>query len=119
MSDYRAQPPRRYNTGVFFRYLAILFWVIFPAFVVWTVISAVDDSILPGLAGYTAAFGAGAVMIGLLALSSGLLMAHHRRTNTYNDPERYWTGRELFYAVVFVVTLFCSMYFLPSFYFSL
>jgi hypothetical protein len=60
-----------------------------------------------GLLGDTAAFWVNTLLMGALAFLSGPLLAHSVRSAPRGTRERgEWTGEELFYAIVFFISLF-------------
>jgi hypothetical protein len=60
-----------------------------------------------GLLGGWSAFVVNTSLMGALAILSGPLLLHHFRRFPYEDRERgEWTGTELFYAIVFCLTVF-------------
>ena len=50
------------------------------------------------------------LILGALALSSGLLVLLERRANTFNEPEHQWTLPETLYATVLFGSLFFGIY---------
>lgn len=89
------------------RFLTAVFRAVGSATVVWVLLLLSVNAQTLGTLGLTASFYVTVALVtALMALSGPLLLFHHRY-----HPERYrergeWTGAELFYAVVFVLTLF-------------
>jgi hypothetical protein len=60
-----------------------------------------------------------AVLMGIVVVCSGLITWQEFRANPAEEAEYgEWTGRMMFYASVFGITLFMSFYFVPMVFFS-
>lgn len=97
------------------RALTAVFWAALLLFVVWVALSEGSNELLPGLLGDNA-LRLGAVLEGIVWVSSGLLLLHHKRAK--GGDEDYWTGAETFYAIVFAIATFFAFYYLAALFFS-
>jgi hypothetical protein len=89
------------------RLLTIVFWITVAITVGWVAVSAWDYEFVRGLLGEEGARLATTLLMGALALLSGLLVLHHRRSA---GDEDYWTGAELVYALALFLSLFYGVY---------
>ncbi len=107
------------GTRITARFLTATFWISVVVFVVLLAAYTIAGDLILSLLGQTGAVWAFGTLIGLVLFSSGVLMRHHRRTKSGGDhPERYWSGAETFFAIVFYLTLFVSLWYLPVLFFS-
>ena len=88
------------------RALAAVFWAVFFATVGWVTLSNWDYGFAVGLFGEKGSRLATTLLLGALALTSGLLVLRHRQ----GDDDHYWTGAELVYALVLFAALFSGIY---------
>jgi hypothetical protein len=73
----------------------------------WLLLLLFARNLVFGLLGDWSAFVVNTSLMGALAILSGPLLLHHFRSFPYEDRERgEWTGMELFYAIVFCLTVF-------------
>lgn len=107
----------------FVRILTAILWVVAPIFVAMVTLSGFDYDLLVGLIGdqgLRAVFGA---LVSVVLICSGLLTWHEFRANPLKAEalgREYgpWTGKMLFYATVFGITLFLSAFFVPAIFFA-
>ncbi len=78
---------------------------------------AVDHTFIVGRLGERGSLLGFTLLLGALALTSGLLVAYHRLTNTFIDRDAYWTGAEVGYALALFVSLFFGLYSFLGWYF--
>ncbi|HZC01281.1 MAG TPA: hypothetical protein VE844_07950 [Gammaproteobacteria bacterium] len=97
--------------------LTVVFWLSFVVLVGWVTLYAWNDALIVDQLGEKGARFLNTVLFGVVALSSGLLVAYYRLTNIFIDPERYWTGAEVFYALVLFASLFFGLYSFLGWYF--
>ena len=77
------------------RVLDVVFWI--------------TAALLVGALGFFDEPAVNAVLMAMLVLCSGLLALYEFRLNPLSETERgEWTGRQLFYAVVFTISFFVS-----------
>jgi hypothetical protein len=77
------------------RVLDVVFWI--------------TAALLGGALGFFDAPAVNAVLMAMLVVCSGLLALYEFRLNPLSETERgEWTGRQLFYAVVFTISFFVS-----------
>jgi len=90
------------------RILNRVFWVAAALFVA----SLFLTDITAGLFGESGAQVVKAVLLVVVVICSGLIAWHEFRLNPMADTERgEWTGRQLFYAIVFTITFFVGFIF--------
>ena len=84
-----------------------VFRVVFAVTLGWFLSLLLAAGLVFGLLGDAGAFWVHTILMGSLALLSGPLLAYHVRNNSHQSSERgEWTGSELFFAIVFFITLF-------------
>ena len=84
-----------------------VFRVVFAVTVGWYLSLLLAAGLVFGMLGDAGAFWVHTTLMGALALLSGPLLAYHVRNNPHEHNERgEWTGSELFFALVFFITLF-------------
>src|SRR5215207_1701152 len=84
-----------------------LFKVVAGVSVAWVLVLQFARNLVFGLLGAPSAFVVNTSLMGALAKLSGPLLLHHFRSFPCEDRERgEWTRTELFYAIVFFMTLF-------------
>ena len=86
--------------------------------VAWLVLSTTAAGFVFSALGQREAGLVHVLILGALALSSGLLVLLERRTNTFADPEREWTLSESMYALVLFGSLFFGIYAFFGWYYS-
>lgn len=89
------------------RLLTAAFRAVGSAAVVWVLLLLSANAQTLGTVGLTVSFYVTVALVTALMVLSGPLLVYHHRYH----PERFrergeWTGAELFYAVIFVLTLF-------------
>jgi hypothetical protein len=87
--------------------LKALFWFALAAEVAWLIFATAAEGVVSSVFDRKGEGLVHLLILGALALFSGLLVLAERCTNTFNEPERQWTLAETLYAVV----LFCSLFF--------
>jgi hypothetical protein len=98
------------------RILNVAFWVAALLFVLLLFLNFLGsyDFIL-GLVGDRGLRVIGAVLIGVVLICSGVIALNEFRLNPLVDTERgEWTGRQLFYALVFVISFFLAFFYIPA-----
>ena len=101
------------------RILNVAFWVAALLFVLLLFLNILGsyDFIL-GLVGDRGLRVIGAVLIGVVVICSGVIALNEFRLNPLVDTERgEWTGRQLFYALVFVISFFLAFFYIPAAFF--
>lgn len=98
--------------------LKLLFWCALAAEVAWLVLATAAGETVSSLLGAGDQGLVHLLILGTLALSSGLLVLLERRANTFNDPEHQWTLSETVYAIVLFGSLFFGAYAFFGWYFS-
>jgi hypothetical protein len=90
--------------------LTALFWLSFVAVAGWLTVYAVDHAFIVGRLGERGSRLGFTLLLGALALASGLLVAYHRLTNMFIDRDAYRPGAEVGYALALFVSLFFGLY---------
>ncbi len=98
--------------------LKVLFWFSLVAEVAWLVLATTASGLVFSALGQRGASLVHVLILGVLALSSGLLVLLERRANTFADPEREWTLSETVYALVLFGSLFFGIYAFFGWYYS-
>lgn len=98
--------------------LIVLFWLAFVAVAGWLAVYAVDHAFIVGRLGERGSRPGFTLLLGALALTSGLLVAYYKLTNMFIDRDAYWTAAEVSYAVVLFIALFFGLYSFLGWYFS-
>ena len=84
-----------------------VFRVVFALTVGWYLALLLAAGLIFGLLGDAGTFWVHTTLMGALAILSGPLLAYHIRNNPHEHNERgEWTSSELFFAIVFFITLF-------------
>ena len=84
-----------------------VFRVVFAVTVGWYLSLLLAAGLVFGVLGDAGTFWVHTILMGALTLLSGPLLAYHVRHNPHEHNERgEWTGSELFFALVFFITLF-------------
>ncbi len=84
-----------------------VFRVVFAVTVGWYLSLLLAASLVFGVLGDAGTFWVHTTLMGALALLSGPLLVYHAPNNPHEHNERGdWTGSELFFAIVFFITLF-------------
>ncbi len=89
------------------RTLTAVFWTTLATTVAWVALSTWDYGAASGLFGEGGSRLVTTLLLAGLALSSGVLVLHHRRSG---GDEEYWTGPELVYALALFVSVFYGVY---------
>ena len=87
-----------------------LFWCAFTAEVAWLVLATTAYDRLFSVLGQKNFGFVHLLILGALALSSGLLVMLEKRANAFNDPEHEWSLAETLYAMVLFASLFFGIY---------
>ena len=98
--------------------LKALFWCALVAEVAWIILGIAAQGAVSSVLDQKGEGLVQLLILGALALSSGLLVLAERRTNSFNDPEHQWTLSETLYALVLFVSLFFGIYAFFGWYFS-
>lgn len=80
----------------------------------WVVVSAWDYEFVDGMLGEQGSRPATTLLMGTMALLSGLLVLHHRRSA---GDEEHWTGTELVHALALFLPLLYGVYSFFGWYF--
>lgn len=97
--------------------LTVLFWPSVVALGGYLTVHTVDPAFIVGGLGERGSRLGLTLLLGAVALTSGLLVAYHRLTSTFVDPDAYWTAAEVSYAVVLLMALFFGLYSFLGWYF--
>jgi hypothetical protein len=98
----------------FVRILAVVLWVAATLFVVMLFAGGLSFEFLVGLLGSERLETLEAVLIGTVALCSGLIAWYEFRANNAEETEYgEWTGKAALYATIFGITLFLSFLYVP------
>ena len=90
------------------RVLNVVFWVAAPLFMAALFLSDLTASLF-GDRGYRAV---NAALLVVLVVCSGAITSYEFGRNPVADTERgEWTGRQLFYALVFAISFFLACFF--------
>jgi hypothetical protein len=93
------------------RVLEAAFWVAASLFVA----SLAFSDFAAGLFGDRSLRVVNAVLLGAVVICSGVVAWYEFRLNPMADTERgEWTGRQLFYGLVFTITFFIAFIFIPT-----
>lgn len=90
--------------------LKAIFWCALTAEVGWLVLASTAYDLVFSALGQGGFGLVHLLILGALALSSGLLAALERRADAFNEPEHQWTLAETLYATVLFVSLFFGVY---------
>ena len=90
--------------------LKAIFWCALAAEVGWLIFASTAYDLVFSALGQSGFGLVHLLVLGALALSSGLLVALERRANTFNEPEHQWTLAETLHATVLFVSLFFGFY---------
>ena len=105
-------------TRIFIIFLAVVFAVFATLTVLWLVVTGWDYGMVVGVVGERGARLINTLLLGVLALTSGVLLLYHKRTNPYAEPAEQWTMAEIIYALVLFAALFLGVYSAAGLYFS-
>ena len=98
----------------FVRILTVVLWVAATLFVASLFAAGQSFDFLVGLLGPERLETFEAVLVGTVAVCSGLIAWYEFRTNNAGETEYgEWTGKAAFYATIFGIALFMSFYFVP------
>ena len=98
--------------------VTVVFAVAGALMVLWLVATGWDYEMVAGAVGERGVRLINTALLGTLALSSGLLLLHHKLSNPYADPQEQWTMAEILYALVLFASLFFGIYSVAGLYFS-
>lgn len=98
----------------------MVFWITAALTALWQAINLWDSGAVAELFGAVGASVVYTLLHGIMALCSGLIVWHEWRNNPIEESEYgEWTGRQLFYAIVFVITFFIGFISFVNWFFSL
>ena len=98
----------------FVRILTVFLWVAATLFVVMLFAGGLSFEFLVGLLGRERLETLEAVLVGTVALCSGLIAWYEFRVNNAEETEYgEWTGKAALYSTIFGITLFLSFLFVP------
>lgn len=97
--------------------LTISFWVSVAALAGWLTVYTVGPGLIVGGLGERGARLVLTLLLGAVALTSGLLVAYHRLTSAFVDRDSYWSAAEVGYAVMLFMALFFGLYSFLGWYF--
>ena len=98
----------------FVRILTVFLWVAATLFVVMLFAGGLSFEFLVGLLGRERLETLEAVLVGTVALCSGLIAWYEFRANNAEETEYgEWTGKAALYSTIFGITLFLSFMFVP------
>jgi hypothetical protein len=101
------------------RILTAMFWVAAPLLIASLVVAWLSYDFVVGLLSEEGLEVVNAVLMGTVVVCSGLIAWQEFRANPTEEAEYgEWTGRMVFYATVFGITLFLSFYFVPMVFFG-
>lgn len=98
--------------------LKVLFWCSLAAEVGWLALSTSAWEAVTSVLGVKGLGIVHLLILGALALFSGLLVTLERRANTATEPERQWTSSELLYALVLFFSLFIGIWTILGIYYT-
>ena len=98
--------------------LKMLFLFALAAEIAWLVLATTAYGLVFSALGQSGLGLVHLLILGTLALSSGLLVLLESGTNTFNDPEHEWTLAETLYALVLFGSLFFGIYVFFGWYYS-
>ena len=98
--------------------LTVSFWLSVVALVGYLTAYTVDPAFIVGGLGERDSRLGLTLVLGAVALTSGLLIAYHRLSSTFVDRDAYWSAAEVAYAVMLFMALFFGLYSLLGWYFS-
>ncbi len=82
------------------------------------VLNSLSYDFIVGLVGDRGLRVIGAVLIAVVLICSGVIALYEFRLNPLADSELgEWTGRQLFYALVFAICLFLAFFYIPAAFF--
>lgn len=90
--------------------LKVVFWCALAAEVAWIAFATTAYDLVFSVLEQRGMGLVHLLILGALALSSGLLVLIERRANIFIDPERYWTLSETLCLTVLFVSLFFGIY---------
>jgi hypothetical protein len=101
------------------RILTVILWVAATLFVVMLFAGGLSFEVLVGLLGRERLETLEAVLVGTVALCSGLIAWYEFRANNAEETEYgEWTGKAALYSTLFGITLFLSFLFVPVAFFD-
>ena len=89
------------------RILTLVFWLVFAVTAGWMGLSAWNYDLVAELFGEGGSRLVTTILLGVLVLTSGVLLLYYRRSA---GDEDYWSGLELVYALALFVALFYGVY---------
>jgi hypothetical protein len=103
----------------FVRILTVFLWVAATLFVVLLLAAGQSFEFLVGLLGSERLETLEAVLVGTVAVCSGLIAWYEFRVNNAEETEYgEWTGKAALYSTIFGITLFLSFLFVPVAFFD-
>jgi hypothetical protein len=103
----------------FVRILTVFLWVAATLFVALLYAAGQSFEFLVGLLGRERLETFEAVLVGTVAVCSGLIAWHEFRANNAEETEYgEWTGKAALYSTIFGITLFLSFLFVPVAFFD-
>ncbi|PLS84288.1 MAG: hypothetical protein CYG60_18750 [Actinobacteria bacterium] len=101
------------------RVVTRVFWVAAPLLAVLLALYASNRGVLFGVLGEEPFFWLTAILLVVVLFCSGFVTWHEFRRNPLEESERgEWTGRQLFYTIVFVLAFMVAFLYLPTVYFG-
>jgi FtsH-binding integral membrane protein len=114
-----ARLDRRTNMERFVRILTVFLWVAATLFVALLFAAGQSFEFLVGLLGSERLETFEAVLVGTVAVCSGLIAWYEFRVNNAEETEYgEWTGKAALYSTIFGITLFLSFLFIPVAFFD-
>lgn len=90
--------------------VTVAFWLCVVALFGWIGLYVWNSALVVERLGEESVWLLNALLVGLIALTSGLLLALYRYIDTFVDPERGKTVAEVFYAMALFFALFFGLY---------
>ena len=101
------------------RILTVFLWVAATLFVVLLFAAGQNFEFLMGLLGRERLETFEAVLVGTVAVCSGLIAWYEFRANNAEETEYgEWTGKAVLYSTIFGITLFLAFFFVPVAFFD-
>ncbi len=103
----------------FVRILTVFLWVAMTLFVAALFAAGLSFEFLVGLLGSERLETFEAVLVGTVAVCSGLIAWYEFRANNAEETEYgEWTGKAVLYSTIFGIALFLSFFFVPVAFFD-
>ena len=101
------------------RVLTKIFWVAAPVLAALLLVYSFSSGVVVGSIGEVPFLWLTGVLMVVVMFCSGFITWNEFRKNPIDESERgEWTGRQLFHAIVFVVTFMVAFVYLPALYFG-